>query len=64
MLLISDLKNGEKNYYIKYPMVKKLNHDVITIKNLLSKGYTQANIYRMLELKKQKVNYWINMPIK
>lgn len=45
-------------------MVKKLNHDVITIKNLLSKGYTQANIYRMLELKKQKVNYWINMPIK
>ena len=45
-------------------MVKKLNHDAITIKKLLSKGYTQARICRMLGLKKQKVSYWANTQIK
>ena len=49
-------------------MVKKINHDVITIKKLLSKGYTQARICRLLGLKKQKVSYWaktlLNMKLK
>ena len=38
-------------------MGKKINNDAITIKALLSKGYTQARICRMLKLKKQKVSY-------
>ena len=45
-------------------MVKKINHDVITIKKLLSKRYTQARICRLLGLKKQKVSYWAKTPIK
>ena len=45
-------------------MVKKLNHDAVAIKKLLSKGYTQARICRMLGLKKQKVSYWAKTPIK
>ena len=45
-------------------MGKKINHDAITIKKLLSKGYTQARICRMLGLKKQKVSYWAQTPIK
>ena len=45
-------------------MVKKINHDAITIKKLLSKGYTQARICRLLGLKKQKVSYWAKTPIK
>ena len=64
MSLISDLKVGKKNYHIKDRMVKKINHDAITIKKLLSKGYTQARICRLLGLKKQKVSYWAKMPIK
>ena len=44
-------------------MGKKINNDAITIKALLSKGYTQARICRMLKLKKQKVSYWANTPI-
>ena len=31
MFLISDIKGRKKNYYIKYRMEKKLNHDVIAI---------------------------------
>ena len=64
MSLISDLKAGKKNYHIKNRMVKKINHDAITIKKLLSKGYTQARICRLLGLKKQKVSYWAKTPIK
>ena len=45
-------------------MVKKINSDAITIKQLLAKGYTQAKICRMLGLKKQKVSYWAKTPIK
>ena len=45
-------------------MGKRINNDAITIKALLSKGYTQARICRMLGLKKQKVSYWANTPIK
>ena len=32
--------------------------------SLLDKGYTQARICRLLGLKKQKVSYWENTPIK
>ena len=45
-------------------MVKKINRDAIAIKTLLDKGYTQARICRLLRLKKQKVSYWANTPIK
>ena len=45
-------------------MVKKINHDAITIKKQLSKGYTQARICRLLGLKKKKVSYWAKTPIK
>ena len=45
-------------------MVKKINRDAIAIKTLLDKGYTQARICRLLGLKKQKVSYWANTPIK
>ena len=45
-------------------MVKKINSDAIGLKTLLDKGYTQALIYRLLGLKKQKVSYWTNTPIK
>lgn len=45
-------------------MVKKINSDAIAIKTLLDKGYTQARICRLLGLKKQKVSYWANTPIK
>ena len=45
-------------------MVKKVNEDAIAIKKLLSKGYTQVKICRILGLKKQKVSYWAKTPIK
>ena len=44
-------------------MGKRINHDAIAIKKLLSKGYTQVQICRILGLKKQKVSYWANNPL-
>ena len=64
MFLFSVLKGGEKKLYINNTYNKKINRDAIAIKTLLDKGYTQARICRLLGLKKQKVSYWANTPIK
>ena len=45
-------------------MVKKINKDAIKIKSLLEKGYTQGEIAKMINLSKQKVNYWVLHEIK
>ena len=45
-------------------MVKKINRDAESIKKLLSLGYKQKDIVILLNLKKQKVSYWANTPIK
>ena len=45
-------------------MLKKINKDAITIKSLLINGYNQGNIAKMLNLSKQKVNYWALHKIK
>ena len=39
-------------------MAKKINRDVESIKTLLSRGYKQKEITKILNLKKQKVSYW------
>ena len=44
-------------------MVKKINKDAITIKSLLDAGYSQYKVAKMLNLSKQKVNYWAHHDI-
>ena len=44
-------------------MVKKINRDAESIKKLLSMGYKQTEIVKMLKIKKQKVSYWANKEI-
>ena len=44
-------------------MVKKINKDAITIKSLLETGYSQYKVAKMLNLSKQKVNYWAHHDI-
>ena len=39
-------------------MAKKLNADALMIKELLKKGYKQYDIAHLLDIKKEKVNYW------
>ena len=39
-------------------MAKKINRDAESIKKLLSRGYKQKEIVKILNLKKQKVSYW------
>ena len=45
-------------------MVKKINKDTITIKELLEKGMRQCQIAKLLNLKRAKVNYWSKVEIK
>ena len=45
-------------------MVKKINKDAVTIKELLGKGLRQCEIARLLKLKKEKVSYWARTEIK
>ena len=45
-------------------MVKKINKDAITIKELLEKGMRQCQIAKLLNLKRAKVNYWSKVEIK
>ena len=45
-------------------MVKHLNKDAITIKELLNKGMRQCQIAKLLNLKRAKVNYWSKVEIK
>ncbi len=45
-------------------MVKKINKDAITIKELLKKGMKQCQIAKLLNLKRAKVNYWSKVEIK
>ena len=45
-------------------MVKKINQDGVAIKKLYQQGYSQAQIMKILNLKKTKVNYWIHTPLK
>ena len=45
-------------------MVKKINKDAITIKELLKKGMKQFQIAKLLNLKRAKVNYWSKVEIK
>ena len=40
-----------------------MNNDAITIKSLLKAGYTKYKIAKMLNLSKQKVNYWAHHDI-
>ena len=53
---------GEVKGLIK--MVKKINKDAITIKELLKKGMKQFQIAKLLNLKRAKVNYWSKAEIK
>ena len=39
-------------------MVKKINKDALAIKSLIEKGMKQADIARLLGLKRKKVSYW------
>ena len=45
-------------------MVKKINKDAITIKELLKKGMKQCQIAELLNLKRAKVSYWSKVEIK
>ena len=45
-------------------MVKKMNKDSILIKELMNKGWPQKKIANVLNLSKQKVNYWSKHQIK
>ena len=45
-------------------MVKKTNKDSILIKELLNNGCPQKKIAKVLNLSKQKVNYWSKHQIK
>ena len=45
-------------------MVKHINKDAITIKELLNKGMRQCQIAKLLNLKRAKVNYWSKVEIK
>ena len=45
-------------------MVKHVNKDAITIKELLKKGMRQCQIAKLLNLKRAKVNYWSKVEIK
>ena len=45
-------------------MVKKLNTFGTTVKTFLEKGYSQSWIARKLKVKRQRVNYWANHPLK
>ena len=45
-------------------MVKKINQDAVPIKSLLSKGYKQADIVKILKVSKQKVHYWVKNPVR
>ena len=45
-------------------MVKKINKDAITIKELLKKGLKQSQIAKLINLKRAKVNYWSKVEIK
>ena len=49
-------------YVIK--MGKKINSDAVTIKSLLKQGMKPIKIARLLEVSKQKVNYWRKTEIK
>ena len=44
-------------------MVKRVNRDAESIKKLLSMGYKQKEIVKILHIKKQKVSYWVNKEI-
>ena len=46
-------------------MVKKINQnqDVVSNKTLLSKGYKQPDIVKILKVSKQKVHYWVKNPV-
>ena len=45
-------------------MVKKINTIAITIKSLLKKGMQPIKIARLLNVSKQKINYWKKTEIK
>ena len=45
-------------------MAKKFNLIAATIKTLLKNKVRPINIARKLKISKQRVNYWIKMPIK
>ena len=44
-------------------MVKEINKDAIMIKELLKKGLRQLGIARLLNLKKEKVSYWVEQKL-
>ena len=44
-------------------MVKRVNRDAESIKKMLSMGYKQKEIVKILHIKKQKVSYWANKEI-
>ena len=45
-------------------MVKKINKDSIAIKTLLNKGMKPIEVANLLDVSKQKVNYWKRHEIK
>ena len=45
-------------------MAKKLNLIVVTLKTLLKNKVRPINIARKLKISKQRVNYWVKVPIK
>ena len=45
-------------------MVKKINTDAITIRELIKQGMKPINIAKLLGVSKQKVNYWKKTSIK
>ena len=45
-------------------MAKKLNADALMIKELLKKGYKHCDIANLLDIKKEKINYWARHEIK
>jgi len=45
-------------------MVKKINKDSIAIKSLLNKGLKPIEVANLLDLSKQRVNYWKKHEIK
>ena len=44
-------------------MAKKINRDAESIKRLLSMGYKQHEVAKILRLRRQKVSYWANKEI-
>ena len=45
-------------------MVKQINKFGATVKTFLEAGYSHAWIARKLNVKRQRVNYWVNNPLK